>query len=346
MPSPPITPDLARSTRVFEKSSCQDTVSETSIEDLFDIAVRDDKPIGASSLSRPKSRSKPSKRDLSPQRKLMHKRNANLPYKKFRTNVIQSLKSVDVKPVKPSKVIKSRSSRGGKRKVKAELVDPTTASSPKIKHEDLSDVESDISTRDKRHLSYGRWSPSSHSDVRQTLGIKADVKVSTAVDNGHFKIKFGKPTAQTIRKSHPAKRPISAPGGLEGGRKTINSLSATMGHTIHEHNPSLKKNHKTKAFGDKVAAQMKLCQGYIPSNRDIACHAAGNRYPKARPYVPSLPTDDSGKCAREDCTGDSKATIERHCISQYLTMHTRGSSIPKTLRLYWCNKCYMRYLVY
>ena len=50
----------------------------------------------------------------------------------------------------------------------------------------------------------------------------------------------------------------------------------------------------------------------------------------------------SGKCAREDCVGDSKATVTRHCISEYLQKGARGSAIPRHLRLHWCNKCYMR----
>ena len=50
----------------------------------------------------------------------------------------------------------------------------------------------------------------------------------------------------------------------------------------------------------------------------------------------------SGKCVREDCMGDSKATVTRHCISEYLQKGARGSSIPRHLRLHWCNKCYMR----
>jgi len=34
----------------------------------------------------------------------------------------------------------------------------------------------------------------------------------------------------------------------------------------------------------------------------------------------------------------------RHCISEYLQKGARGSSIPRHLRLHWCNKCYMRYI--
>ena len=53
-------------------------------------------------------------------------------------------------------------------------------------------------------------------------------------------------------------------------------------------------------------------------------------------------TDCSGKCAREDCIGDSHATVTRHCISEFLQKGARGSTIPRSLRLHWCNKCYMR----
>ena len=51
----------------------------------------------------------------------------------------------------------------------------------------------------------------------------------------------------------------------------------------------------------------------------------------------------SGRCAREDCAGDSHATVTRHCISEFLQKGARGSTIPRPLRLHWCNKCYMRY---
>ena len=47
------------------------------------------------------------------------------------------------------------------------------------------------------------------------------------------------------------------------------------------------------------------------------------------------------RCAREDCAQNSKASVSRHCISEYVQKGARGSCIPKELRVEWCNTCYM-----
>src|SRR5271170_6725591 len=49
------------------------------------------------------------------------------------------------------------------------------------------------------------------------------------------------------------------------------------------------------------------------------------------------------RCAREDCAQNSKASVSRHCISEYVQKGARGSCIPKELRVEWCNTCYMTY---
>src|SRR5271169_1639185 len=76
----------------------------------------------------------------------------------------------------------------------------------------------------------------------------------------------------------------------------------------------------------------------------IVPHRPGDRYPLGIPYTPLLTCLADGgrrRCAREDCAQNSKASVSRHCISEYVQKGARGSCIPKDLRVEWCNTCYM-----
>src|SRR5579859_8041758 len=76
----------------------------------------------------------------------------------------------------------------------------------------------------------------------------------------------------------------------------------------------------------------------------IVPNRPGDRYPLGIPYEHDLTTlMDRGLCAREDCAQNSKASVSRHCISEYVQKGARGSCIPKQYRVEWCNTCYMTY---
>jgi hypothetical protein len=197
------------------------------------------------------------------------------------------------------------------------------------------------------------------------------VQVKLEYDSDGIKRQFD-PTDIPIIKAHPRKsvksepvrgrvalakkspkRPVKPVVGKGKGRMTNNSLSSTL-------HPTIVKRKGQRARTYNVG---KICSSYYPSSRYLVPHSAGERYHKGKPYVPisshpNIPpfipshvlyvtiaryADGSGKCAREDCKGDSLATVTRHCISEYLQKGARGSSIPRPLRLHWCNKCYMRY---
>jgi hypothetical protein len=119
-------------------------------------------------------------------------------------------------------------------------------------------------------------------------------------------------------------------------RTTNNSLSAAL-------NPSLHRPKLVRKKRSQITNVGKLCAAYYPSSRKLVPHKPGERYYKGKPYSFYDIINNRGKCAREDCIGDSKATVTRHCISEYLQKGARGSSIPRHLRLFWCNKCYMRF---
>ena len=152
--------------------------------------------------------------------------------------------------------------------------------------------------------------------------------------------------------ARPGKKAVTAGRGRPRGRVTNNSLSSTL-------HPVIAKRKGTHCRS-RVPGPGKICSSYYPSDRKLVPHPAGQRYHKGQPYLPHLLSHSSsspvflygilfrwpdfrGACAREDCMGDSKATVNRHCISEYLQKGARGSSIPRPHRFYWCNKCYMRY---
>jgi hypothetical protein len=166
---------------------------------------------------------------------------------------------------------------------------------------------------------------------------KPSKKIKVKRESDDDDITYQPPTASTRKiVKRPKKSDVAVAKKTKvKGRTTYNSLSTTIDPTIH------KRKYQRKSF----ASTGRICSSYYPSNRKVRPNDAGDRYFKGKPYLFLLATSliFSGKCAREDCMGDSKATVTRHCISEYLQKGARGSSIPRHLRLHWCNKCYMRY---
>jgi len=191
-------------------------------------------------------------------------------------------------------------------------------------------------------------------------GKNTKTKVKTefadlAIINAHPFLQAAKAGTTTGRakaaSARPGKKAVTAGRGRPRGRVTNNSLSATL-------HPVIAKRKGTY-HRSRVPGPGKICSSYYPSDRKLIPHPAGQRYHKGQPYLPPLLSHSSscpvflygilfgwpdfrGACAREDCMGDSKATVNRHCISEYLQKGARGSSIPRPHRFYWCNKCYMR----
>ena len=187
--------------------------------------------------------------------------------------------------------------------------------------------------------------------------VKTEVS-DLAIINAHPFLQSAKALTTTGRakaaSARPGKKAVTAGKGRPRGRVTNNSLSATL-------HPVIAKRKGTY-HRSRVPGPGKICSSYYPSDRKLIPHPAGQRYHKGQPYLPPLSVlphrhlplclsisfvarwpDFRGACAREDCMGDSKATVNRHCISEYLQKGARGSSIPRPHRFYWCNKCYMRY---
>ena len=70
-------------------------------------------------------------------------------------------------------------------------------------------------------------------------------------------------------------------------RTTFNSLSSTFGPKIKKDakmkKKALQKTINSAKIIETVVSRNQLCSSYSPSNRDIVPHAAGHRYPRAIP---------------------------------------------------------------
>lgn len=100
--------------------------------------------------------------------------------------------------------------------------------------------------------------------------------------------------------------------------------------------------HHFKAIKGSVVPPPPLSKYKRPP--PIIPNRPGERYPLGIPYIISETwTNCRQLCAREDCAQNSKASVSRHCISEYVQKGARGSCIPKDLRVEWCNTCYMTY---
>ena len=165
------------------------------------------------------------------------------------------------------------------------------------------------------------------------------------------------PQAQFYSAPHPSTS-LPPPAGIEPLSFTPPTTSSSalnksdiLKRIVKADNDGIKKKqrlennaHHFKAIKGNVVPPPPLSKYKRPP--PIIPNRPGERYPLGIPYFIFCELTNwvvRRHCAREDCAQNSKASVSRHCISEYVQKGARGSCIPKDLRVEWCNTCYMTY---